>query len=111
MRLMAEFRSLEPRGRELLSAVRHVLSSENAQSEHLHRREVRYEGLVKILACRLGPHVLVPGLHQVVNHDELILHGESSLFTLDSHFASRKRRSNAGAAKDCKKEKEKFGRL
>ena len=57
----------KPTGRKLLRAIRHVLSAEDSQFQHLSGRELRLEIRAKIATRRLCPQIHVTLLHQVVH--------------------------------------------
>ena len=63
----AQLRAREPAGRKLGAAVGHVLSAEDAQREHLFRRELRPEPGREDPAERFRPAVHVAPLHPVVD--------------------------------------------
>lgn len=73
--LGAQFGVIEPVGRELLCAIGHVLAAEDAEFEHLFRRELRLELGMKVLAHRLRAVVNVLALHFVADDDANRLHG------------------------------------
>ena len=54
MPLGAELRVSEPTSRELLPAVRHVLPAEDAEPQHLFRRQIRREPRREVPSDRLG---------------------------------------------------------
>src|SRR6187431_500816 len=58
----------EPAAWELLLAVRHVLPAEDAEPQHLFRRQIRRERRREVPADRLGTPVGVAALHPIVDH-------------------------------------------
>ena len=65
----AEFCSGEPRRRKLIAAIRHVFAAEDAEMEHLLRRELWGKVRCEIPAGRLRTVVNVAALHRVVDDD------------------------------------------
>jgi len=69
MALAAELGLVEPIGRELGGAVRHVLAAENPEFEHFLRGEFRAKIGVEVPARRLSQKIDVPRLHEVVDRN------------------------------------------
>src|SRR5271165_5876151 len=67
--LRAESCSHEPRRRKLVPAIRHIFAAEDAEMEHLLRRELRGKIQCEIAAGRLRTIVDVAALHRVVDDD------------------------------------------
>src|SRR5262245_13081356 len=67
-----EPRPLEPAGGKFGTAVGHVLAAEDAECEHLFRRQLRTERRCEIPAGRFGPVIHVTTLHPVVDDDSAL---------------------------------------
>src|SRR3954465_12239287 len=65
----AELGAREPAGRELASAVGHVLSAEHPERQHLFRRQLGPELRREVPADRFGAVIHVAALHLVVDDD------------------------------------------
>lgn len=76
MFFVAEFGVREPVCGEFAAAIGHVFPSENTESKHLFRREIRGKAGIKVLAFGFGKNVCVVLLHAVRHVDCLLLrHG------------------------------------
>ena len=64
----------EPRRREFLNTISHVLAAEDAQLEHLFRSEIRVEAGVEILPHRFREDIGVVMLHQVIDDHPSLFH-------------------------------------
>ena len=64
-----EFRLCKPISRELVYAIRHVLSAENAKCQHLSGRKFGFEIRVKILPDWFDNPIAIPALHLVADQD------------------------------------------
>src|SRR5262249_677863 len=69
-----ELRAAEPAFWKFLAAVGHVLAAEDAEAEHLARREIGLELRIEIAADRRGEHVAVASLRLVVDCDGAVAH-------------------------------------
>src|SRR5688572_7079167 len=76
--LRAESGLFEPGERELLFTIRHVLAAENAEREHLLRRQFGTEVGMKVLACWFREGIDVAGLHQVIHNNLSLTHRSPS---------------------------------
>ncbi|ASY67001.1 hypothetical protein SJ05684_b60190 (plasmid) [Sinorhizobium sojae CCBAU 05684] len=72
-------RGREPLLRELVLAIRHVLTAENAERQHFCGCEVRREVRVKVLPYRRSQRVSVALLHAVVHFHPCARHDHSPL--------------------------------
>ena len=71
MPLDAQLGASEPAPWKLLLAVRHVLPAEDAEPQHLFRRQIRHEPRREVPADRLGAPVDVAALHPIGDDDFL----------------------------------------
>jgi hypothetical protein len=60
--------------REFAAAIGHVLAAEDAEAEHLARRELRLELRIEVAAGRRRQLITVPLLHFVVDGDGALAH-------------------------------------
>ena len=81
MQFAAEFRTAKPLSRKLSSAVGHVLPTKDAKRKHLLGRELRPKSVPLALPDLHRQHVLVAGLHEIVDDDSARLHCSAD-FTL-----------------------------
>ena len=61
----------KPAHGKLFAAIRHVSAAENAQLQHLSRRQLRQETRIEATAFRFGEFVTVVALHAIVYDDHL----------------------------------------
>src|SRR5690349_133410 len=76
--LGTEFRACEPARGKLPAAIGHVLATEDAELEHLLRREIGSESRIEIAADGRGPVIDVPMLHPIVHDDANIRHDRTA---------------------------------
>lgn len=89
MTFRGEFRTRKPTLRELLHAIRHVLSAEHAECEHLLGGEIWCEVWVKVSSHRLRTRVPVPLLKRVIHGDDLFSHTSPLLHEIDDEENKR----------------------
>lgn len=64
---------LEPAYWKLIPCIRHVLTAEHTEGEHLSRRQLRFELWIKVTTHWCREFVAIPLLHAVVYSDKLAL--------------------------------------